>query len=51
MKAFDAYKKIFPNNAHPMKLDLPALNKLSISGKVSEGELTIAQYVSLMLFG
>jgi hypothetical protein len=42
MVAFDAHKKNFPNNAHQMKLYLPALNKLNIPSKVTEGELTIA---------
>ena len=51
MKKFDAHKKLFSNNVHEMKLDLPKpLDKLNISSKVSEGELTITQYVSLMSF-
>jgi hypothetical protein len=51
MKAFDAHKRTFSNNTHEMKLDLPEpLDKLNVPGKVSEGELTITQYVSLMSF-
>jgi hypothetical protein len=62
MKQFDALKKKFPNNVHEMKLDLPEPDKSNISekwknekwknipGKVSDGELTITQYVSLMSF-
>lgn len=51
MKRFGARKKIFSNNLQETKLDLPEpLDKLNVPGKIKEGELTITQYVSLILF-
>jgi hypothetical protein len=42
MKQFDSYKRNFEGNTPAMKIDLPEpIDKISISGKINQGELTI----------
>jgi hypothetical protein len=50
MKKFDILKKRFKTDTDEMTLNLPEpLNKLTIEGIVSEGEITITKYVSSVL--
>jgi len=45
MKQFDVYKKNFHATSPSKKIDLPEpIHKISIPGKVKDGELTITKY-------
>jgi hypothetical protein len=44
IKQFDSYKKNFKGDSKAMRIDLPApIDKITIPGKVKEGELTITK--------
>ncbi len=49
IRQFEAQKKLFQGLPGDIKLDMPPpLNKLTIDGRVREGELTITRYVLMI---
>jgi hypothetical protein len=44
IKQFDGFKKNFKGDSATMRIDLPApIDKINVSGRVKEGELTITK--------
>lgn len=47
VKRFDEKKRLFSNKASEIHLDLPIpLNTLNMTGRITQGELKITQYVA-----
>jgi hypothetical protein len=47
MRDFEMHKKAFHKDSPEMYIELPSvLNRLTVPGKVDQGELTITKYVS-----
>lgn len=51
VKRFDEKKRLFSNKANEIHLDLPnPLNTLNITGRITQGDLRITQYVPHRLY-